>query len=172
MLTAIWSSDDYTSLGNTLKVESVQDEPKIVLSSGSATSYDLCSSNVTYTVTLTDPDAPSRENPKWAEMCHFIATGVALSSSSGGRCSMVELSDLEDIIPYKAPGPPEKTGKHRYVFLVFAPANGTTEPLNLTKPKDRQHWGTGKERHGVRDWAHENGLIPVGALVSPFLYLQ
>ncbi|RYO75870.1 hypothetical protein DL766_009088 [Monosporascus sp. MC13-8B] len=49
---------------------------------------------------------------------------------------------------------------------AFAPANGTTEPLNLTKPEDRQHWGTGKERHGVRDWALDNGLAPVGVYVS------
>lgn len=69
-------------------------------------------------------------------------------------------------MPYKPPGPPEKTGKHRYVFLVFEPANATTQPLNLTKPKDRQHWGYEYhgERVGVRDWAVENGLIPVGKL--------
>lgn len=121
-----------------------------------------CVPNVTYVVTLTDPDAPSRDNPKWAEMCHFIATGLALSSSADGSCSSIQLSELKDIMPYKPPGPPPKTGKHRYVFLIFAAANGTTDTLDLTKPKDRQHWGTGKERHGVRDWAHENGLLPVG----------
>ena len=24
------------------------------------------------TIVLTDPDAPSRDNPKWSEMCHWI----------------------------------------------------------------------------------------------------
>ncbi len=33
----------------------------------------------------------------------------------------------------------------------------------MTKPKDRQHWGTGEERGGVREWAKENELVPVGA---------
>ncbi|KAK6063208.1 phosphatidylethanolamine-binding protein [Seiridium cupressi] len=170
VLDAEWSSKSYADLGNTLKVKKVQDEPTITLSGNSASSPGLCNVNTTYTITLTDPDAPSRDNPKWAEMCHFIATGVALwSSSSDGACSGVRLSDLKDIVPYKAPGPPPKTGKHRYVFLVFAPANGTSEPLNLTKPEDRQHWGTGKERHGVRDWAHANGLAPVAA---NFIYAQ
>lgn len=74
-------------------------------------------------------------------------------------------SGPDDVIEYKPPGPPPKTGKHRYVFLVFAPSNGTTLPLNLTKPKDRQHWGTGEERGGVRDWAEENELVPVGKLL-------
>lgn len=116
---------------------------------------------MTYTITLTDPDAPSRANPEWSEMCHWILTGVAASSSN---CELSTLTSTEDIIPYKPPGPPKKTGKHRYAFLVFVPANGTTDSLNLTKPDDRQHWGTGKERHGVRDWASDNGLIPVGML--------
>jgi len=25
------------------------------------------------TIILTDPDAPSRKDPKWSEMCHWIA---------------------------------------------------------------------------------------------------
>ncbi|KAH6638647.1 phosphatidylethanolamine-binding protein, partial [Truncatella angustata] len=166
---AQWSSKDYAELGNTLEVKKVRDEPTITLNGSSTFSPNLCRASTTYTVTLTDPDAPSRDNPKWAEMCHFIATGLVLSSSAGGSCTHVQLSNLKDIMPYKPPGPPEKTGKHRYVFLVFAPANGTSEALNLTKPADRQHWGTGKERHGVRDWAHLNGLVPVAA---NFIYAQ
>ncbi|ORY58708.1 phosphatidylethanolamine-binding protein [Pseudomassariella vexata] len=169
ILDASWSSDDYASLGNTLKVKKIQKKPKILLSQDPSTSTTLCNPNVTYAVTLTDPDAPSRDNPKWAEMCHFIASGFATTLSSDDSCSSLELTNLTDIMPYKAPGPPPKTGKHRYVFLVFAPANSTTSPLNLTKPEDRQHWGTGKQRHGVRDWAHENDLVPVAA---NFVYAQ
>jgi phosphatidylethanolamine-binding protein len=120
---------------------------------------------MTYVVTLTDPDAPSRDNPKWSEMCHFIAAGLPLSSSDGDSCAEIRLADLEDIMPYKAPGPPPETGKHRYVFLVFAAKNGTTDRLHLSKPADRQHWGFG-EGHGVRDWALENGLWPVGMILS------
>lgn len=75
-------------------------------------------------------------------------------------------------MPWKAPGPPPKTGKHRYIFLLFAPTNGTTDRLNLTKPEDRQHWGTGKERHGVRDWAINNGLAPVGKAPWTFICLD
>lgn len=150
-----------------MKVDDVQDEPTITVRRDPAASSSLSSSesaNVAYTITITDPDAPSRDNPKWSEFCHFIATGVEISSSSSGASNVVKVSGLKDIMPYKAPGPPPKTGKHRYVFLLFAPANGTTDPLHLTKPGDRKHWGTGEERHGVRDWAKENGLEPVGKL--------
>lgn len=126
-----------------------------------------------YVITLTDPDAPSRDNPEWSEMCHWIATNVRLSSTTFSILPLPEYGlteqvaskhgKLADVVEYKPPAPPPKTGKHRYVFLVFAPKNGTTEVLHLSKPKDRQHWGTGEERGGVRDWAGENGLVPVAA---------
>jgi phosphatidylethanolamine-binding protein (PEBP) family uncharacterized protein len=127
-----------------------------------------------YTVTLTDPDAPSRDDPKWSEMCHWIATNISISESTRTILSLpkhgltqMSSEDIstspDDVIEYKPPGPPPKTGKHRYVFLVFAPTNGTTERLHLSKPKERQHWGTGKDEGGVRQWAGENGLVPVAA---------
>lgn len=86
-----------------------------------------------------------------------------MSSDSSSSERVYATKKLKDVIDYKPPGPPPKTGKHRYVFLAFAPVNGTTKKLQLSKPDDRQHWGTGKERHGVRDWAEDNGLVAVGA---------
>lgn len=128
---------------------------------------------MSYVVTLTDPDAPSRDNPEWSEMCHWIASNVTIAQDA---YSILPLLDLglnkwtglasegpDDVMEYKPPGPPPKTGKHRYVFLVFAPKNETTDPLHLSKPEDRQHWGTGKEGGGVREWAGDNGLVPVAA---------
>jgi len=164
-LEAEWASDVYASLGNTLKVDGVQDQPTFSLHRDASSSAGRLVSNMTYAITLTDPDAPSRSHPEWAEICHFIATGLTRSSSASDDDdpSSAVLSDLRSIMPYKPPGPPPKTGKHRYVFLLFAPANGTSDPLHLTKPEDRQHWGTGKEGHGVRDWASKNGLEPVAA---------
>lgn len=124
--------------------------------------------NTTYVLTITDPDAPSRDDPKWSEFCHWIATSVPVSDDSEVPGSVPRLSlrlkDFEDVMPYYPPGPPEKTGKHRYVFIVFAPANGTSDSLNLTKPGDRKHWGYEYEgaRVGVRKWSSDNGLVPVG----------
>lgn len=63
---------------------------------------------------------------------------------------------------YKAPAPPEGTGRHRYVVVVMVAKNGTTEGLELTVPKERRHWGYGGERNGVREWAKDNGLKVVG----------
>ncbi|KAK3685244.1 phosphatidylethanolamine-binding protein [Podospora appendiculata] len=175
-LQAEWSSDNSALLGNTLKPKKLQDAPSISLYDPSGGNEFCTRSGKTYVVTLTDPDAPSRDNPKWSEMCHWIAAGHGVSTSSStptstGDCLFAEplaLTELEEIMPYKAPGPPEKTGKHRYVFFAFAAENGTTDKLHPSKPKDRQHWGydaPGKDgqTHGVRDWAKENGLVPVAA---------
>jgi phosphatidylethanolamine-binding protein (PEBP) family uncharacterized protein len=163
----------HAKLGNTLKPAHLQDRPTIILR------YDTSAEGqrdpaMTYVVTLTDPDAPSRDNPEWSEMCHWIAANVSVSS---GAFSILPLPELRlpgteteadersgnDVVQYKPPGPPPKTGKHRYVFLVFAPRNGTTEPLHLSEPEDRRHWGMGSEGGGVRDWAEMNELVPVAA---------
>lgn len=56
------------------------------------------------------------------------------------------------------PAPPPKTGKHRYVFVLL---HGDVSSLKA--PKERKTWGTGKPRHGVRQWAEEAGLKVVGA---------
>lgn len=174
-LSVSWSKKD-AGLGNTIKPKRLQDQPTLTLSDD--TDPDgFSASDLTYVVTLTDPDAPSRDDPKWSEMCHWIAANLTVAEKTVsilpvpffGANDYDTKSGPDDVVEYKPPGPPPKTGKHRYVFLVFAPKNGTTEPLNLSKPKDRQHWGTGEEGGGVRNWAEENGLVPVAA---NFIYSQ
>ncbi|KPM34170.1 hypothetical protein AK830_g12405 [Neonectria ditissima] len=164
-LEASWESDA-ASLGNTLDPSKLQSSPTVRLENAESDSNSIPqnAAQMTYVLALTDPDAPSRDNPKWAEFCHWVATGIQIPSKSG-----ISSLHLQDIVEYKPPGPPPKTGKHRYVFLVFAPANGTTDGLNLTTPKERKHWGSDHEGHGVRNWAHDNGLVPVAA---NFIYAQ
>jgi len=115
------------------------------------------------TIALTDPDAPSRDNPKWGEMCHWIAVVYAVAPQDSTSTSLelevdLDLASNTDLVEYKAPGPPKKTGYHRYVFFLL---EGDT--TNLTEPEDRQHWGTGKKGHGIRDWAETEGLSVIGA---------
>lgn len=156
---------EHANLGNTIKSKHLQDQPAITLHD-EVSSDRSQKSDLAYVVTLTDPDAPSRDDPQWSEMCHWIAANISVSDKKPVTSTLpgpLAESSPDDVVEYKPPGPPPKTGKHRYVFLIFAPKNGTTEPLQLSKPKDRQHWGTGKERGGVRDWAYQNGLVPVAA---------
>jgi len=107
------------------------------------------------TIVLTDPDAPSRDDPKWAEMCHWIAK-IPITPNENIE-AITEKVDVDEVVHYKAPGPPPKTGWHRYVFLFLEGDNS-----NVTAPNDRQHWGTGEKGHGVRDWAGKEKLTIVG----------
>lgn len=146
---------------------------------------------ITYAITLTDPDAPSREDPSWSEFCHWVAAGVLKPALCDPRdpspCAPV-LSHLREVVPYKPPAPPEGTGFHRYVLLAFVPSNGTTEELHLSKPGERKRWGyesgSGQDgdggggdagsggTKGVRQWAEENGLAPVGKFSGGCLFAR
>ncbi|KAL5326052.1 hypothetical protein ACEPPN_007190 [Leptodophora sp. 'Broadleaf-Isolate-01'] len=161
-ITAFYSKDSgkthkgAVDLGNTFKPKETKQRPGL--------SVYCPDSNSTsgLAVALTDPDAKSRDDPKWSEFCHWIyiiATNFHLSSQAPLEFSIPasELSN-SDLVEYKPPGPPPKTGYHRYVFVVL---EGDT--TNLTAPEERRHWGTGKVRHGVRDWAGQEGLRVVGA---------
>jgi len=186
--------ESHVSLGNKILPEDAQDAPIVQVSCPSSFSsqtpqdsasgielmlddYLLASSSTEnenqatkelgpFTIILTDPDAPSRKNPKWSEICHWIATlstptksaPVSASSVSFELPPYMETGRPMEIIPYKAPGPPPKTGYHRYVFLLFSGDNS-----NLTVPEDRQHWGMGEQGKGVKDWAKMQNLQVVGA---------
>ena len=180
-------------LGNSIKPKKAKKQPSIALfdvvpsshsssNNGNEGPIKLLNDKIQLTIALTDPDAPSRDDPEWSQFCHWIATDVKLSpasgftpnndddeddedessSSSSSSPSSSPSSSLTEIMSYKPPGPPPSTGSHRYVFVALAPLNGTTEKLNLTVPESRKRWGYKGERAGLREWAGENGLGVVG----------
>jgi phosphatidylethanolamine-binding protein (PEBP) family uncharacterized protein len=169
-LSVTWLSHK-AKLGNTIPPANLTKQPTLLLQDDTTPDARHATSDMKYVVTLTDPDAPSRENPKWSEMCHWIASNVTISPNTFNILPFPEFGLTEegegegpdDVVEYKPPGPPPKTGKHRYVFLVFAPKNGTTDVLHLSKPEERKHWGTGEKGGGVSEWAQHNGLVPVAA---------
>lgn len=94
-------------------------------------------------------------------MCHWIVTNITIASSTQSIRGNDADEAQDELVKYMPPAPPPKTGKHRYVLVLLA---GDAEIIKQLKaPSDRKHWGYGKVRHGVRDWAGENGLEVVGA---------
>ncbi|XP_010070692.1 PREDICTED: phosphatidylethanolamine-binding protein 1, partial [Pterocles gutturalis] len=67
--------------------------------------WDGCDPQKLYTLVLTDPDAPSRKDPKFREWHHFLVTNMKGNNVGSGTV----LSD------YVGSGPPKGTGLHRYV---------------------------------------------------------
>uniref|UniRef100_A0A1L8EBV7 Putative phosphatidylethanolamine-binding protein n=1 Tax=Haematobia irritans TaxID=7368 RepID=A0A1L8EBV7_HAEIR len=86
--------------GNVLTPTQVKDQPTLSWNADS---------NAFYTVCMTDPDAPSRKEPTYREWHHWLVGNVPGSDVSAG----------EVLSAYVGSGPPEGTGLHRYVFLVY-----------------------------------------------------
>ncbi|KAF3159188.1 hypothetical protein TWF132_001768 [Orbilia oligospora] len=139
-------------LGNTLKVAATQEQPKVIVTPDDVSSE---SEDTRYTLCLTDPDAASRDNPKWAEFCHWLVTGIQRPSSGP-----LDFKNSKELLEYMGPAPPEKTGKHRYVLLLFK--NGKKEPQKLD---GRKKWGfeDHEPRVGARHYAKKYDLELVGA---------
>ena len=49
------------------------------------------------TIALTDPDAPSRDNPKWSEMCHWIAI-IPTSSHDGFEINLDGKPNVKELV--------------------------------------------------------------------------
>lgn len=79
-----------------------------------------------YTLIVTDPDAPDREEHAYREFIHWVQTDITAESLAAGTI------DGAATVPYVGPGPPHNSGDHRYIFILFEqPAEGFS-PESLT----------------------------------------
>ncbi|CAH0713926.1 unnamed protein product, partial [Brenthis ino] len=62
-----------------------------------------------YVLAMTDPDAPSRQEPKFREWHHWLVGNIQGNSVATG----------DTLSAYIGSGPPPGTGLHRYVYLVY-----------------------------------------------------
>ncbi|MCP9258556.1 putative odorant-binding protein A5 [Dirofilaria immitis] len=97
------------NLGNELTPTQVKNQPTKV-------SWDVEAGNL-YTLVMTDPDAPSRTNPRFREWHHWLIINIPGQDVSSGKV----LSE------YIGSGPPKGTGLHRYVFLVYKQPGSITD---------------------------------------------
>jgi len=62
---------------------------------------------------MTDPDAPSREDPKWSEFCHWISSDIELPNvefiASSENFEASAAKGRKEIIEYMGPAPPDST---------------------------------------------------------------
>ncbi|XP_030383422.1 protein D3 [Scaptodrosophila lebanonensis] len=86
--------------GVVLTPTQVKDQPVVKWGADPETLYTLC---------MTDPDAPSRQDPKFREWHHWLVVNIP-----GG-----DIAKGEVLSAYIGSGPPPGTGLHRYVFLVY-----------------------------------------------------
>lgn len=98
-----------------------------------------------YTLAMVDPDAPSRENPKFREWHHWLVGNI-----QGG-----DMKKSEVLSDYIGSGPPKGTGLHRYVFLVYK----QPEKLDFSKiPKLPNNSGDKRGKFSISSFASKFGL--------------
>lgn len=101
--------------------------------------------NTLYTVVMTDPDAPSRAEPTYREWHHWIVVNVPGS----GR-----VDEGQAHLGYVGAGPPEGTGLHRYVVLVYK-QGGRVEPSETPQASTQQ---SERPTKNIRAFATKYGL--------------
>ncbi|XP_015423008.1 PREDICTED: phosphatidylethanolamine-binding protein 1, partial [Myotis davidii] len=109
-------------------------------------SWDGLDSSKLYTLVLTDPDAPSRKDPKFRQWHHFLVVNMKGNDISSGTV----LSD------YVGSGPPKGTGLHRYVWLVYEQA----KPLKCDEPILSNRSGDNRGKFKVASFRKKYDLGP------------
>ncbi|KAI1263966.1 PEBP-like protein [Xylariaceae sp. FL1019] len=71
--------------------------------------------NGLYTLILTDPDAPTPDEPKFAFWRHWVVSGLRSSGSD----------DAVELTKYLGPGPKDDSKPHRYLFLLYREPEGS-----------------------------------------------
>uniref|UniRef100_UPI00398E9119 phosphatidylethanolamine-binding protein 1 n=1 Tax=Pristiophorus japonicus TaxID=55135 RepID=UPI00398E9119 len=134
------------ALGKVLTPTQVQNRPVSINWSGS-------DPGKLYTLVLTDPDAPSRKAPKFREWHHFIVINMKGNDIKSGEI----LSD------YVGSGPPNGTGLHRYVWLVYE----QSQPLKCDEPRLSNRSG---DKRGMFKTAEFRKKYNLGAPVAGMCY--
>lgn len=153
VLTAEYSRENPVVMGNSLAVKETQTRPTVHFAAHKAalTVSDLL------TLVVTDPDAPSRNDKKWSEFCHYVESDIKVPTPEGGI-----LENGQVLKPYVGPAPPVGTGSHRYAFLLFKQPVGVTAS-ELTPISDRPNWGFGTPATGIGKWSNNNKLTLLAA---------
>lgn len=121
-------------LGNEATPTQVKDQPDIKYNS---------KPNGLYSLFMIDPDAPSRTDPKMAQILHYQVVNIPGSDISKG----------DTAFEYVGAGPPQGTGLHRYIYLLYNQKDRIETPT--TVPKTSRE---GRKNFNVRDWAKQHNL--------------
>ncbi|KAF8546578.1 PEBP-like protein [Imleria badia] len=160
LLVVRWPTGKEAILGNTLTTIDTADEPAV---SFSPMQSFAAATDIGYTLVMTDPDAPSRSDPK---MGQSLAPLGGDGSQGAGALTALDTGDLSARVtraattPYYPPAPSRGTGPHRYVFLLYQ------EPsVDLTIPTHAHEYKSGsndRAKWNVASFAEQYGLKLVG----------
>uniref|UniRef100_A0ABD2WLP7 Phosphatidylethanolamine-binding protein n=1 Tax=Trichogramma kaykai TaxID=54128 RepID=A0ABD2WLP7_9HYME len=122
-------------IGKELTPTQVKDQPTVDWNADDSSFYTLC---------MTDPDAPSRKEPKFREWHHWLVTNIPGKNVSKG----------DVLSAYIGSGPPPDTGLHRYVFLVYKQPG----KLDFDEKRLTNRSGDGRNNFSIKKFAQKYNL--------------
>ncbi|XP_045889891.1 phosphatidylethanolamine-binding protein 4 isoform X1 [Micropterus dolomieu] len=90
--------------------------------------------NKMYALVMVDPDAPSRTKPTSAYWRHWLVVDIQGNALKKGHIQGTTLTD------YSPPSPPQKSGFHRYQFMLFEQQPEKPVSLAEQEEKSRGKW--------------------------------
>ncbi|KAM6965696.1 phosphatidylethanolamine-binding protein 1 [Aplochiton taeniatus] len=141
-----YDSLEINELGKVLTPTQVQSRPTSI-------EWEGCQPSKLYTLAMTDPDAPSRKDPKFREWHHFLVVNMKGNDVSSG-CVMSD---------YVGSGPPKGTGLHRYVWLVYEQSGS----ISCSEPVLTNRSGDSRGKFKIQSFRQKYGL---GAPVAGTCY--
>ncbi|XP_071865967.1 protein D2 isoform X1 [Bombus fervidus] len=130
VLQVTYSNNLAVEIGKVLTPTQVKDPPSVKWDGDASVFYTLC---------MTDPDAPSRKEPKFREWHHWLVGNIPGSDVSKG----------EVLSQYIGSGPPEGTGLHRYVFLLYK----QPQKLTFNEPRLTNRSGDNRANFSIKKFA-------------------
>ncbi|XP_054742377.1 protein D2-like isoform X1 [Anastrepha obliqua] len=102
-----------------------------------------------YLLVMTDPDAPSRKDPRFREFHHWLVANIPGA----------EISKGDVLTAYVGAGPPKGTGLHRYVFLIYKQPT----KLRFQEPRIPKNSSQNRPNFSVAKFAKKHKLgDPIG----------
>nr|XP_020450033.1 phosphatidylethanolamine-binding protein 4 isoform X2 [Monopterus albus] len=87
-----------------------------------------------YVLVMVDPDAPSRTKPTSASWRHWLVKDIQGDALKKGQMQGTTLTD------YRPPTPPQKSGLHRYQFMLFEQLPDVSVSLTEQEQSSRGKW--------------------------------
>ncbi|XP_058130176.1 protein D3-like [Anopheles ziemanni] len=132
--------------GNELRPTQVKDQPKVEWTT---------EPDAFYTLFMVDPDAPNRQEPKFREIGHWLV----------GNIPGTKVEDGDHMYGFVGSGPPNGSGLHRYVFLVYKQPTGRIDFSKAPRVSNRSRNHRLNYKH--REFVKQYGL---GELVAGNFY--
>lgn len=139
LLKVSFPSENEVMLGNELTPKQVKDEPKVEW---------VPEEGAFYTLLLTDPDAPSRAQPVVREWHHWLVVNIKGCDVASG----------DVLSQYVSSAPPQDSGLHRYVFLLFKQPNGRMDYSEVPKIA---YSGEGRAKFNTKNFMNKYMLTAI-----------